>query len=240
MIGCKDYLDRLIEACRAAFGGRLLYVGLQGSYLRGEAREDSDIDVMLVLEGLSVEDMDTYRAILERVGDFEKSCGFLCGREELRRWNRLEVCQLLHTTRDLVGRLADYLPPAKREDEISYVELSLGNLYHELCHRYVHSDTARREAGLRSAGKGLFFLIQNLYYLESGDFVLTRKELKERVCPQDGRMLEVSELPEGFDHDRVFPEVIAWCQEAFGRTERLRKEEGPFGTEKRRCDTWTT
>ena len=53
MLDLTAYLDDLVAALRARFGARLLYVGLQGSRLRGEAREDSDIDVMLVLKGLT-------------------------------------------------------------------------------------------------------------------------------------------------------------------------------------------
>lgn len=42
------YLEKLIGECKNAFGARLLYVGLQGSYMRGEANENSDIDVMMM------------------------------------------------------------------------------------------------------------------------------------------------------------------------------------------------
>lgn len=221
MLDVNSYLDDLIRNCQAAFGNRLLYVGIQGSYQRGEARKDSDIDVMIILDRFSVQDMDIYRAILQRIGSYERSCGFICGREEMLRWNPLEVCQLLHTTRDLVGTLTDYLPPAAREDEINYVKLSLGNLYHELCHRYVHRDRDRNITAFRGTCKGLFFLLQNLHYLESGRFVLTRKELKEAVAEEDRRMLELVELPDGFDFDQAFGLLFTWCQAAFLRMDDL-------------------
>ena len=44
MFDLDSYMNALILSCRAAFRERLLYVGLQGSYLRGEAYENSDID----------------------------------------------------------------------------------------------------------------------------------------------------------------------------------------------------
>ena len=34
-----NYLDKLILRCKEAFSGRLVYVGLQGSWLRGEVRK---------------------------------------------------------------------------------------------------------------------------------------------------------------------------------------------------------
>ena len=51
-----NYLEKLILRCKESFGDRLFYVGLQGSYLRGDATENSDIDVMIVLDGFSVEE----------------------------------------------------------------------------------------------------------------------------------------------------------------------------------------
>ena len=221
MFDLDRYLNALILSCRAAFGERLLYVGLQGSYLRGEAHENSDIDVMVILERFSVQDMDRYREILKTIGSYERSCGFICGRDELLRWNPLEVCQLRHTTKDLYGTLADYLTSATWEDEINDVKLSLGNLYHVLCHRYIHADRERNLAAFRGTCKGVFFLMQNLHYLECGRFVLTKKELKEAVSEEDRRVLELAELPDGFDFDQEFSVLFAWCQRVFARVDHL-------------------
>ena len=221
MFDLDRYLDDLISNCRTAFRDRLLYVGLQGSYLRGEAHENSDIDVMLILDRFSVPDMDRYREILKRIGFYERSCGFICGRDELLRWTPLAVCQLRHTTKDLLGVLTDYLPSATWEDEVNYVKLSLGNLYHELCHRYVHADREKNAAKFRGTSKYLLFLIQNLHYLESGRFLLTKKELKEAVSAEDRRALELAGLPDGFDFDQAFSVLFAWCQSAFLRVEQL-------------------
>ncbi len=221
MFDLDAYLNDLISDCRTAFGDRLLYVGLQGSYLRGEARESSDIDVMVILDRFSVQDMDRYREILKAIGFYERSCGFLCGRDELLRWSPLEVCQLRHTTKDLYGVLAEHLPPATREDEINYVKLSLGNLYHELCHRYIHADRGKNIAKFRGACKSAFFLLQNLHFLESGRFILTKKELREAVSAEDRRVLALTELPDGFDFEPAFSALFEWCQRAFARVDAI-------------------
>ena len=221
MFDLDGYLSDLISKCRTHFGDRLLYVGLQGSYLRGEAHESSDIDVMVILDRFSVQDMDQYREILKKIGFYEKSCGFICGRDELLRWNPLEVCQLRHTTKDLYGTLADYLPSATREDEVNYVKLSLGNLYHELCHRYIHAGRDKNVAKFRGTCKGVFFLIQKLHYLESGRFILTKKELKEAASGEDRRVLELAELPDGFDFEQAFSVLFSWCQRAFARVDNI-------------------
>ena len=221
MFVLDKYLTDLIRNCRSAFGERLLYVGLQGSWLRGEAHENSDIDIMVILDRFSVRDMDTYRGILKEIGSYEKSCGFICGKDEMKRWSPLEVCQLRQTTKDLVGNLTDYLPPATREDEINYVNLSLGNLYHELCHRYIHADRYKNTAKFRGTCKSVFYLIQNLHFLESERFILSKTDLKEAVTEEDRIVLEMAELPDGYDFDQAFTSLFAWCQSAFARIERL-------------------
>ncbi len=219
MFNLENYIQNIISECKTAFGSRLLYMGLQGSYLRGEAHENSDIDVMVIIDDLTVNDMQIYREILQKIGWFEKSCGFICGKTEMQKWNPLEVCQLKFTTKDLLGALKDYLPSATREDETNYVKISLGNLYHELCHRFIHADREKNIAKFRGTCKGFFFLIQNLHYLESGDFILSKKELKEKVAATDCRILEFSDLPDNYNFDEAFSELFAWCRNAFSRLE---------------------
>ena len=219
MIDLESYMSDLILNCRTVFGERLLYIGLQGSYLRGEANENSDIDVMVILDRFSMKDMDSYREILKMIGFYERSCGFICGREEMARWNPLEVCQLHHTTRDMFGVLMDYLPPATRKDEINYVRLSLGNLYHELCHRYIHADRNTNVDRFRGTCKSVFFLIQNLHFLESGCFILSKKDLQEAVGIEDRVVLKLAEMPDNYNFDHAFSVLFAWCQRAFMRVE---------------------
>ena len=76
------YMQTIKQELLNTFGDELVYLGLQGSFRRGEARESSDIDVMVILEEFTVERMAEYREILKRVGNFNKSCGFICGRKD--------------------------------------------------------------------------------------------------------------------------------------------------------------
>ncbi len=98
MIDYEKYIEQLTKDLQESIGERLIYVGLQGSYLRGEANENSDLDIMVVIDGLKVSDMDLYREAISRLEQVDKSCGFIAGKEELAHWNPLEICHLLHTT----------------------------------------------------------------------------------------------------------------------------------------------
>lgn len=53
MFNAASYISRLTALLIESFGDRLIYVGLQGSYLRGEATEASDIDPMVVIDQLT-------------------------------------------------------------------------------------------------------------------------------------------------------------------------------------------
>lgn len=209
------YLNRLIGGLTHTFGDRLLYVGLQGSYLRGEATETSDIDVMVIFDEIDASTLDTYRELLIAVGDYDRSCGFVCSRADMAAWNTPEVCHLLHTTRDLYGRLADFVPAYTREDVIQYVKVSVGNLYHELCHRYIHASRETNQSHLPMTCKAVFFILQNVHYLKTGSFVATKKELLEALEGDDREILALSlRLSEGEspDFDNAFAELLRWCQ----------------------------
>lgn len=215
MFNIEKYINNLIAACKSTFGDRLLYVGLQGSYLRGEATEASDIDIMVVIDGLSIADLDSYRNILKSIGYFDKSCGFICGKNDLLNWNPLEICHLLHTTRDLYGKLAKLIPSYTCEDERNYVKLSLNNLYHELCHRYIHSDRETNISMLPMTCKSVFFIMQNVHYLETGDFVLTKNELIKKLHGENKMIFDMAmvlQTSKDYDFDKVFAALFEWCQ----------------------------
>ena len=215
MFDLENYINRLISLLKEHFDKRLLYVGLQGSYLRGEATDNSDIDVMLVIDKLSVADLDAYRDILKAAGNYEKSCGFICGREDLAKWNPLEICHLLHTTKDIYGTLSQLTPAYTREDEINFIKLSLNNLYHELCHRYIHATRDRNIAALPQTYKSVFFILQNLQYLRSGVFVPTKRKLLETLEGEDKAVMEMLlkfNYDTKYDFDTAFALLFDWCK----------------------------
>lgn len=220
MIDTAIYLPKLLECLHQQFGTRLVYAGLQGSYLRNEATETSDIDIMVVIEKLSAFDLDTYRSIIQSLGNFEKSCGFICSRNDLANWNPLEICHLLHSTKDLYGNLAELVPEYCNDDIRNFVKMSVNNLYHEICHRYIHSSTDKNIARLTGTYKGVFFILQNLCYLSCGRFPLTKAELIPLLEGKDLAVFQRSlELNRGIQHDffNSFDLLFTWCQDTISR-----------------------
>lgn len=215
MIDCEKYLENLVEHLQRQFSSRLLYVGLQGSYLRGEADENSDLDVMLVLDELAPADLDTYREMLQLVGDYEKSCGFICGHKDLMYWNPLELCHLLHTTKDVYGCLAALIPAYTEEDQKNFIRLSLGNLYHELCHRYIHGSGEENIAALPMTYRSVFFILQNLHHLRTGLFAQTKAELRDLLTGDDAEVMRLCmelKYAKSYDFEEAYALLFHWCQ----------------------------
>lgn len=210
------YMNELLARLQGAFAGRVVYLGLQGSYSRGEATPESDIDIFLVLDQLNVADLATYKKIISTMDDTAKSCGFICGRLELANWNSFEVCQLVNETKDYWGQLRPLLPSYTASDITSYLKIQAGNLYHQLCHGYIHNKNGYTFAELSQAYKVVFYFLQNKYYLQNGKFILAKKNLLPLLQGNDKAVLSMAlQLKDGADIDftDAYNLLFAWCQQ---------------------------
>ena len=52
MIDITTWMKNFLQTLNETFGNRVWFVGLQGSYGRGEATETSDIDMVVILDNL--------------------------------------------------------------------------------------------------------------------------------------------------------------------------------------------
>jgi len=216
MFRVEEYMAELIASMQKKFGDRLKYVGLQGSYLRGEATEGSDLDVMVVIEGLSVQDLRDYRGMIMKMQDYDKSCGFICGTEDLKNWNPLEIAQLVACTKDYYGVLEALAPAYTRKDIENYIRMSVNNLYHEICHRFIHGSPEKNRSHLPGTYKGVFFILQNVYYLRKGMYIATRQEMLAKAEGLDRDVMNMAAklaAQEDYDFDAAFELLFTWCQE---------------------------
>lgn len=215
MIDIEKYLSGLVERLRFQFGERLIYVGLQGSFRRGEADENSDIDIMVTLDRLTEADLESYRKIIAALPAFERSCGFISGRAELKNWPRHEICLLLHETKDYYGELRPLLPEFDRDDVENFVRISIGNLYHLLCHSRIHGNPEQRAESLRGLYKSVFYILQNSVYLKTGEWFMTKAELLEHLHGLDREVMQTAMRLRSnteFDMEKAFSLLFDWCR----------------------------
>lgn len=215
MVDIQSYMEKLLKKLKMVFNTRLLYVGLQGSYYRGEETPDSDMDIMVILDVLTVEDMKRYRDIVEQLPEPEHSCGFICGKEDLLHWNRGEICQLIYGTMDYYGRLREFVPSFSEEDIRNHIRVSVDNLYHEICHRLIHGSKEKNRNNLVFSYKTVFYILQNVYYLKTGIFSRTKKELIRHLEEKDKQVMEWAErvkIDPEYSFSEAYQILFSWCQ----------------------------
>ncbi len=186
------WMDELKDKLLALFGERLVYLGLQGSFRRGEATKTSDIDVMTVVKDLSIADLDSYRDIVETMEQSGRACGFICGLRELQNWPRYELFQVMADTKDIYGELRTILPPFSDKDVRDFVRINAANLYHDLSHRYLYESREQNVEALPACFKGSFYLLMNLTYLRTGEILSTKQGLLGRLSGDDRAVLETA------------------------------------------------
>lgn len=169
----NQWLDALIEKLKETFGERLKFVGLQGSYQRGEAHSESDIDVVVILDELKLADLKMYKRVVKEMPFAEKSCGFISGTKELVNWPKAELFQFYYDTQAFYGELKPLLPEIDRTDIITSVKNGAANLYHGACHSFVHGTPA----DLNGLFKGAFFILQADYFLKNNEYISSKKAL---------------------------------------------------------------
>ena len=190
MLNMDLWMGQLREELLSQFPDRLLFLGLQGSRRRGEAQEESDIDVVAVFDRLTLVDLNRYRKVVAQMPEGEKGCGFVCGRAELYGWPRHELFQLEQDTQPYYGSLRDLLPPISKEDLTRCVKIGAANLYHETCHRVLYDDWPDVEK-LKDAFKAACFTVTLQHYLETGEYLLDREQLRNAESGDRKQLLTI-------------------------------------------------
>ena len=91
MIDINTFTNIYLKTINNTFSDRIWFVGLQGSYGKNEATESSDIDMVVILDELNSDDINTYNNMLDTLPHREKICGFISGKSELLKWESSDL-----------------------------------------------------------------------------------------------------------------------------------------------------
>lgn len=215
----NDWLKGYRAAAEAEFGERIWFMGIQGSYGRGEAGPDSDIDVVLILDALTPDDLTAYRAVLDMLPERERICGFISGRAELFAWERSDVFQLCYDAEPIVGSLDALKALIAPGDVARAVRIGSCNIYHGCAHNMLHGRDAGVLAGLMKAA---VFTLQAVAFARTGRYERRHSALGELLTGVDldmwrlcGRVKAEPELAR-VEFDAVSARLLSWARQTIG------------------------
>ena len=178
MIDITAWMKNFLKSLNETFANRVWFVGLQGSYGRGEATETSDIDVVVILDELSAMDIQTYNDMLDTLPHRDLICGFLSGKSEVLNWEPSDLFQFCHDTTPIQGSLDEVMAVIDESVVNRAIKIGTCNIFHGCVHNMLYE---KSEDILRGLYKSASFVVQAIVFKQTGNYIIHQKDLLQVV-----------------------------------------------------------
>jgi predicted nucleotidyltransferase len=182
MIDITTWMQKFLHSLNETFANRVWFVGLQGSYGRGEACDTSDIDIVVILDELTTSDIQKYNAMLNTLPHRELICGFVSGKDELLHWEPSDLFQFYYDTTPIKGSLDELLPLLDKIAVERAIKIGACNIYHGCVHNMLHE---KSEDILRDLYKSASFVVQAIAFKQTGKYIKHKSELRDVVSTDE-------------------------------------------------------
>ena len=213
MIDITAWMNDFLEKLNLTFENRVWFIGLQGSYGRGEATETSDIDIVVILDELSAMDIQIYNDMLDALPHRELICGFLSGKKELMNWEPSDLFQFCHDTTAIKGSLDEVMAVMDESAVNRAIKIGACNIYHGCVHNMLHE---KSEDILKELYKSASFVVQAITFKQTGKYISHQKELAQVVSANEQVIVETfMNLKNGgtVDFHLMSETLFAWSKE---------------------------
>ena len=187
MVDITTWMNDFLQNLNHTFGNRVWFVGLQGSFARGEATETSDIDVVVILDELSAMDIQTYNKMLDTLPHRELICGFLSGKDDIMNWEPSDLFQFCHDTTPIKGSLDEVMAVVDENAINRAIKIGACNIFHGCVHNMLHE---KSEDILRGLYKSASFVIQAIVFKQNGNYIKHQEELLRAVSSNERGIIE--------------------------------------------------
>ena len=174
MVDITTWMNDFLQNLNHTFENRVWFVGLQGSYGRGEATETSDIDVVVILDELSAMDIQTYNKMLDTLPHRELICGFLSGKDDIMNWEPSDLFQFCYDTTPIKGSLDEVMAVVDENAINRAIKIGACNIFHGCVHNMLHE---KNEDILRGLYKSASFVVQAIVFKQTGNYIKHQEEL---------------------------------------------------------------
>ena len=187
MIDINIWMKNFIQTLNETFENRVWFVGLQGSYGRGEATETSDIDIVVILDELSAMDIQTYHNMLDTMSHRELICGFLSGKKEIMNWEPSDLFQFCNDTTPIKGSLDEVIAVVDESAVNRAIKIGACNIFHGCVHNMLYE---KSEDILRGLYKSAPFIVQAIVFKQTGKYISHQKDLLQAVSSDEQAIVE--------------------------------------------------
>lgn len=188
MIDITDWMKNFLQKLNETFGNRVWFVGLQGSYGRGEATETSDIDIVVILDELSVSDIKIYNEVLNTLSHRNLICGFLSGKNEIMNWEPSDLFQFCYDTTPIKGSLDAVLALVDECAVDRAIKIGACNIFHGCVHNMLYE---KSEAILQGLYKSASFVVQAIVFKQTGNYISHQEELLKVISSDEQAIVDV-------------------------------------------------
>ncbi len=215
MVDIKTWINIFTDKVEQTFSNRVWFIGLQGSYGRGEATDTSDIDIVVILDELRIYDLKTYRDMLDTLPNRDLICGFISGKAELLNWEASDLFQFYYDTTPIKGTLDLLLEKVDKQAVKRAIRIGACNIYHACVHNFVHE---KSDDILRSLYKSATFVIQAVWFYETGKYLKSKAELQNAITPPSAVLATALNLKNGADvkFEEMSELLINWAKACIG------------------------
>ena len=187
MIDITTWMQNFLQTLNDTFANRVWFVGLQGSYGRGEATETSDIDIVVILDELSAMDIQTYHDMLDTLSHRELICGFLSGKKEIMHWEPSDLFQFCNDTTSIKGSLDEVLSVVDESAVNRAIKIGACNIFHGCVHNMLYE---KSEDILQGLYKAASFVVQAIAFKQTGNYIKHQKDLIQVVSSDEQAIVE--------------------------------------------------
>ncbi|MBQ8777392.1 MAG: nucleotidyltransferase domain-containing protein [Treponema sp.] len=182
MIDITTWMQNFLQTLNKTFENRVWFVGLQGSYGRGEATETSDIDIVVILDELSAKDIQIYNDMLDTLSHRKLICGFLSGKNEIMNWEPSDLFQFCNDTTPIKGTLDEVFALIDENAINRAIKIGACNIFHGCVHNMLHE---KSEDILRGLYKSASFVVQAIVFKQTGNYIKYQEELLKFVSSDE-------------------------------------------------------
>lgn len=187
IVDISIWMSNFLQKLNETFGGRVWFVGLQGSYGREEATVTSDIDVVVILNELTTKDVQTYDIMLDTLPHRELICGFLSGKDEILNWEPSDLFQFYYDTIPIKGDLDELLLVIDDSAVNRAIKIGVCNIFHGCVHNMLYE---KSEEILRGLYKSASFVVQAILFKQRGKYIKYQRDILQNAENEEQAILE--------------------------------------------------